>query len=475
MSKCKVDKEVVCHQCGRKGHLRCACKGSRKASQPTSPQGTNQGNRTVYQVGEEEDGSDSAGSPLYHVRSSAVHPSPPIKFQVKLDKCLVGMEVDTGAAVSIMPETTFRQLWPNRELLPSQIRLQAYTKVPIPVIGCCIVNVGYEGQSAEMPLVIVAGTGPALLGRDWLGQIRLNWHQIHHVYNSSLQSLLAQHSAVFEEGLGTLQGYQAKIYVDPDAIPRFHRARSVPYALRDMVEKELQQLLQEGTLEPVEIAEWAAPIVVVLKHDKSAVRICSDFSVTVNPVSKLDQYPIPKVSDLFAQLGQGKYFSTLDLSHAYQQLPLEAESRKFVVINTHKGLFCYTQLPFGISSAPGIFQRVIESLLQGIEGVIAYLDDILITGNSEEAHLKALEEVLSRLERAGLRVKRSKCTFMCPSVTYLGHKIDAEGLHNLADRVTALVDAPAPTSMGRLKSYLGMLSYYSKFLPNLSSTLHPLY
>ena len=125
--------------------------------------------------------------------------------------------------------------------------------------------------------------------------------------------------------------------------------------------------------------------------------------------------------------------------------------------------------------APGIFQRVIESLLQGIEGVIAYLDDILITGNSEEAHLKALEEVLSHLEQAGLRVKQSKCTFMRPSVTYLGHNIDAEGLHTLADRVTALVDAPAPTSVGKLKSYLGMLSYYSKFLPNLSSTLHPLY
>ena len=174
MSKCKVDKEVVCNQCGRKGHSQRACRGSQKASQPTSPQGTNQGNRTVYQVREKEDRSNSAGSSLYHLRSYAVHPSPPIKVQVKLDVCLVGMnlvgmKVDTGAAQSmksIMPKTTFRQLWPNRELLPSQIRLQAYTKIPIPVIGCCIVNVGYEGQSAEMPLVIVAGTGLTLLGRD---------------------------------------------------------------------------------------------------------------------------------------------------------------------------------------------------------------------------------------------------------------------------------------------------------------------
>ena len=195
--------------------------------------------------------------------------------------------------------------------------------------------------------------------------------------------------------------------------------------------------------------------------------------MTVNPVSKLDRYPIPKVSDLFAQLGKGKFFSKLDLSYAYQQVPLEEESKKYVVINTHKGLFTYTRLPFGIASAPGIFQRVIESLLQGIEGVIVYLDDILVTGITEEAHLRALEEVLSRLEWAGLQVKRNK--FMKSSVTYLGHMIDVKDLHTLDEQVRAIVDAPAPNLASKLKSCLGMLSYYSKFLPNLSSILHPLY
>ena len=167
-----------------------------------------------------------------------------------------------------------------------------------------------------------------------------------------------------------MKGFTAKIYVDSDAAPGFNPSRSVIYALRDKVEQELERLTREGVLEPVEVSEWAAPIVAVLKHDKVNVHICGDFWVTVNLVSKQNQYPIPKMADLFAKLNKGRFFSKLDLSHAYQQLPLDEESTQFVVISTHKGMFRYTQLQFGISSAPAIFQRVIEGLLQGISGVV---------------------------------------------------------------------------------------------------------
>ena len=286
--------------------------------------------------------------------------------------------------------------------------------------------------------------------------------------------MLDRHPEVFSEKLGTMRGFTAKLYVDPNATPRFFSARSVPYALREQVEKELDSLLQDGVLEPVEFSEWAAPIVVVVKRDKTSVRICGDFRVTVNPVSKLDRYPLPKTADLFGKLKNGKFFSKLDLSHAYQQLPLEEDSKRFVVINTHKGLFRYTRLPFGIASAPAIFQRVIEGLLQGIEGVVTYLDDVLISGSSEEQHLVALEEVLSRLEKAGLRVRSKKCEFMRTSITYLGHQIDELGLKPIPHKMEAIQDAPIPESVSKLKSYLGMLSYYGKFMPNLSAMLQPL-
>ena len=123
-----------------------------------------------------------------------------------------------------------------------------------------------------------------------------------------------------------------------------------------------------------------------LKSDQS-VRICGDFKVTVNRASKVDKYPIPKIEDLLATLAGGKSFSKLDKSQAYQQLTLDPESRDLVTINTHRGLFRYTRLLFGVASAPGIFQRDMEGLLKGVPGVVIYLDDILVTGKTKEEHM----------------------------------------------------------------------------------------
>lgn len=169
--------------------------------------------------------------------------------------------------------------------------------------------------------------------------------------------------------MGTVQRVKAKIYIDSQEKQRYFKSRSPPFALNEKIEHELDRLVCEGTVTPVEFSEWATPIVPIEKSDK-AVCICGDYKVTVNRVSKLDIYPIPKTEDLFAILRGGEHFSKLDLSQAYQQSELDEESKKYTNINTHKGLFLYNRLPFGILSAPGIFQRTIENLLQGISSVI---------------------------------------------------------------------------------------------------------
>ena len=156
----------------------------------------------------------------------------------------------------------------------------------------------------------------------------------------------------------------------------------------------------------MDFSDWAAPIVPVLKKDGS-VRIWGDYKLTVNQTAKLETYPLPKIEDLLASLAGGKAFTKLDLAHVYQQVELDEDSRKFITINTHRGLFEYTRLPFGVASALAVFQRTMENLLQGLKHVCVYLDDILITGSSERNHLENLTEVLGRLEKAGMRLKQS--------------------------------------------------------------------
>ena len=203
-------------------------------------------------------------------------------------------------------------------------------------------------------------------------------------------------------------------------------------------------------------------------------RICGDYKVTVNKSLDIDQYPLPKPADLFATLAGGQLFTKLDLTQAYQQLLLDENSQQYTTINTHQGLYQYTRLPFGISSAPAIFQKTMDVILQGIPHVCCYIDDILVTGVNKHEHLQNLEEVLHRLEHNNLRIKKSKCEFCKDSVEYLGHSVDAQGLHTLPSKVEAILKAPDPRNLQQLRSFLGLLNYYGKFIPNLASIVHPL-
>ena len=215
------------------------------------------------------------------------------------------------------------------------------------------------------------------------------------------------------------------------------------------------------------MSEWAAPIVPVIKRDGS-VRICGDYKLTVNQTAKLDPYPLPRTEDLFSRLSAGKRFTKLDIAHAYQQIPLGEDSQNSVSINTQKGLFRYKRLPFGVHSAPAIFQRAMEGLLRDIPSTVVYIDDLLITGETEEEHLHNIDTVMSRLKEEGLRLMKSKCHFLL-------HTISEKGLQPTDDKIRAIRDAPVPQNVTQLRSFLGMVNYYGKFLENVSSKLSPLY
>lgn len=141
----------------------------------------------------------------------------------------------------------------------------------------------------------------------------------------------------------------------------------------------LKLLEKQGVIKPIEYSEWAASIVCIPKTN-GEVCICGDYKVTINPWSAIDKYPSPKPQDLVASLAGGKYFTKLDLTHAYQQVELDLQSKPYLTINTQKGLYHMNRLPYDVSSAPAIFQCIMDKTLQGLLNVVCYLDDILITG-----------------------------------------------------------------------------------------------
>ena len=490
-SACRF-KEAQCFNCGKKGHLAKVChaaKNKKKKAgkgadggkredktnkQPTSRVKTpGKGNRTNL-VDEASGEEDVYAATMYRVCGG----SKPKAYEVSLELCgePLKFEIDTGATRTVLNQETYEKLRDQVELKSSTVTLITYTGEKIPVSGEVQIPVKYQNQQHELSAMVVESSGPNLLGRDWLHVFKLNWNKIFAIQegNPQLQKILDAHKDVFGEGLGTLRGTTAKIYVDPAATPKFMKARPVPYALKEKVEKELDRLQSEGIISPVEFTEWAAPIVPVVKQDGS-VRICGDYKCTVNQVSKLDNYPIPKTEDLLATLGGGGKFTKLDMSQAYQQLLLDEESKKFTTINTHKGLYQYNRLPFGVSSAPGIFQRTMENLLQGIPHVVVRVDDILVSGKDDSDHLVNLGTVLSRLSSAGLKLRLAKCLFMQPQVTYCGYVINGDGIQPVAAKVDAIRDAPEPKDVSQLRAFLGMLNYYHRFLPDVATVLEPLH
>ena len=326
---CKY-KTFDCNHCGKKGHLAKVCR-SKLNQTPKFPRA-----HPTHQVDLQPKESTE-----YDMWFSFSDTPTPMQVKLTVSDAEIPMEVDTGAALSIISDDTYRSVWASDDaplLKPCTACLKTYTDDIIPVKGALDVQVTHRDTSKQLSLIVVEGSGPSLMGRDWLRHIRLDWSNLHSVrssVHSRCQEIVDKHSKVFADGLGHLKKTEAHLYVDPTAQPEFYKARSVPYALRGKVEAELDRLQRQGVIEPVQFADWAAPIVPVVKSD-GTIRICGDYKLTVNRVAKTDAYPLPRIEDIFASLSKGKLFTKLDLAHAYQQVPMATESKKYTTVNTTK-------------------------------------------------------------------------------------------------------------------------------------------
>ena len=480
-------REAECRKCHKKGHIARVCRSSQSGGSHKSKQGSGKVHWTAPTVEEdtkseehtkpEEDKKDEETVEQFTLFQVHEDSRRPIKVKLELHQQVIEMEVDTGAAVTLMSATQYNQSFPDLPLQNSKLILTTYTGEQLKLKGERKLKVKYGSQCKCLTLYVVEGNGPCLLGRDWLREIKLDWRNIGLMSidkdKEQVNALLSKYDDLFKEGLSVMNMFNAQLHLKEGSSPKFCKARNVPFALRPAVESEISHLEKEGVLKPVMHSQWAAPVVPVPKND-GHIRLCGDYKVTINPALEVDKYPLPKPDDLFASLAGGKKFSKIDLTNAYQQLNLTEECQELTTINTHKGLYRYTRLPFGVASAPAIFQQVMDTVLQGLPNVICYLDDVLVTGSTVEEHLTNLENVFKRFQKYNIRAKRSKCSFLCDSVEYLGHRVDANGLHTTDRKVEAVKKAPLPKNVQELRSFLGLVHYYGKFIPNLATLLHPL-
>lgn len=217
---------------------------------------------------------------------------------------------------------------------------------------------------------------------------------------SRVIKLLRKYRDKLDPEVTNIHGLQASLTIEENTKPVFLKARTVPFKLLPLVEQEIQALVDNGILQKVNTSRWATPIVPVLKKNNK-IRICGDFSVTINP-KLLVEHPLPKIDELFASMAGGIKFTKIDLQQAYLQLEVREEDRELLTLSTHKGLYRSTRLMYGIASAPDIWQREMENVLRDIPGVSVFLDDIRITGPDNETHLQRLELVLERLANANI-------------------------------------------------------------------------
>ena len=439
VDKCPA-RSATCHKCNRRGHFSAQCLSKTVAA------ATNELSLDAAFLGTVTSQQESSWT-----------------ISLQLQSREIPFKLDTGAEVTAISEETYKTLGKVRLQAPSKT-LYGPTCHSLQVLGQFIGTLTHLQLSSAQTIFVVRGLKTNLLGLPAITSLQL----LHRVDTTCAEepAVPSRFKNIFQ-GLGTL-GDEYTIRLKEDATPHaLYTPRNVPLPLRGKVQEELDRMEAAGVISKAdEPTPWCAGMVVVPKKS-GALRICVDLKALNESVLR-EVHPIPKVDDTLAQLAGATLFSKLDANSGFWQIPLAKESRPLTTFITPFGRYHFNKLPFGISSAPELFQKRMNSILEGLDRVVCQMDDVLIFGANRAEHDARLIAVLERLQAARVTLNPEKCKFRQTEVKFLGHLIDARGIRADPQKTSAILEMEPPHNNTELRRFMGMANQLGKFSPRLA-------
>lgn len=390
----------------------------------------------------------------------------------------IKLQLDTGSDITIISQENWRLLGKPMLQPTSNVGSASGDSFSLKGFFPCVMKLGGVEEFGE---VYVANHKLNLFGADWIHIFKL-WDTAPSAYcnsvrvnDNSSQSLMAtvktKFPKVFAEGLGCYTKSTSSVTLNQGAQPVYRKARPVPHSALPDVTAELERLQHLGIITPTTYSEWAAPIVVI-KKKTGKLRICGDYSTGLNDAIESHHHPIPTTDQIFSNLAGCTKFSKIDLTDAFWQIPVDADAQKILTINTHMGLYNVNRLQQGVKTAPGIFQQIVDTMCSGINA-FPFIDDIII-GGTDETHDSQLFKLLSRIGEFGFKIRPEKCEFGVKQVEFCGHIISDKEIKPSPDKLVKTKDLPPPADIHQLRSFLGAVNYYGKFIHELKTLRAPL-
>ncbi|XP_065204609.1 uncharacterized protein K02A2.6-like [Planococcus citri] len=477
-----------CHFCHKIGHFDSVChaKKNQKEDKPQNKSRRRDRKKPPRSSDEKSENSSASGKKsvnqvstvnyVFHVSSKA---------RAKELPCAVGgvqfaFTVDSGADENIISKSDWCSLKSRNVKVVSQVRNNENKKLfafgasePLAIVGKFSAEICVGNRSLVAEIVVVDQDNvPALLSRETATDLGVLEIRIPQSNVNAVTSTISPNRKVFQ-GIGLLKDVEIDIPIDESVPPHRQKPRPIPLNLRDQIDEELDSMLENDIIEPVDTpSPWVSNM--VISHHNDKIRICVDMR-DANKAIITEDYPFTTMEDIRAAVKSAKCFARLDLRRAFYQILLKIKSRVITTFITHRGLFRSKRLMFGIKCAPGIFQSILRKLLKLLGFAINSADDIFIFANSEEELFRYVNQVIDLLEQKGLTLNYDKCIFYATKIEYVGFTIVPGGIQVSDEKRAKILEWSAPTSKAEVESFLGFVNFVRRFIPNYSAIAAPLY